>query len=174
MIDVRAARVEDEKAIGRIDAATWTTEVSPVPARLGDGFFEHNDLGGVLVAEVDGQVAGYAAVRQAMRIPSHAHVLDLNGLAVDPGHQGHGVGRALVEASVVRARSLGARKLDLRVLGTNQRARRLYESCGFQVEGLLREEFLLDGQYVDDVFMSLMLSPDASEAGRRTVEDEDV
>jgi RimJ/RimL family protein N-acetyltransferase len=40
------------------------------------------------------------------------------------------------------------------VLGPNAAARALYESCGFTVEGVLREEFLLDGQYVDDVLMA--------------------
>ncbi|NUR65391.1 MAG: GNAT family N-acetyltransferase, partial [Streptomyces sp.] len=47
----------------------------------------------------------------------------------------------------------GARRLTLRVLGHNTPARRLYESEGFVVEGVLPEEFLLDGEYVDDVFM---------------------
>lgn len=157
MVDVRAARVEDEKAIGRIDAATWTTEVSPAPARVGDGFFEHNKLSDILVAEVDGQVVGYASLTRGSRLLSHAHVLEINGLAVDPGHQRRGVGRALVEACVAGARRQGARKLTLRVLGFNHRARRLYESCGFHIEGLLREEFLLDGRYVDDVFMARAL-----------------
>jgi RimJ/RimL family protein N-acetyltransferase len=61
---------------------------------------------------------------------------------------------------VEQAQSRGARKLALRVLGTNTRARSLYESCGFLVEGLLREEFFLDGRYVDDVLMAYILSTD--------------
>ena len=39
----------------------------------------------------------------------------------------------------------------------NERARRLYESAGFVVEGVLREEFFLEGRYVDDVLMALVL-----------------
>ena len=160
MVNVRGARVADGAAVTRIDGVTWNSEVSPAPARVGEGFFERNDPGDVLVAEVDGRVAGYAALRQWSRIPSHAHVLEINGLAVDPGHQGQGLGRALVAACVAQARRRGARKLTLRVLGGNHRARRLYESCGFQVEGVLREEFLLDGRYVDDVLMARPLGPD--------------
>jgi hypothetical protein len=34
---------------------------------------------------------------------------------------------------------------------------RLYESCGFRVEGVLREEFRIEGRYVDDVLMALDL-----------------
>jgi ribosomal protein S18 acetylase RimI-like enzyme len=161
-VKIRPAEMGDEVALARIDAATWTSEVSPAPARLGDDFFARIDRNSVLVAEVDGQAVGYAVLRQGTPIPSHAHVLEMNGLAVDPDHQGRGIGRALVEATVAGARQQGARKLTLRVLGSNQRARRLYESCGFQVEGLLREEFLLDGRYVDDVFMARTLGDETS------------
>src|ERR1700761_366434 len=158
MVEIRGARVEDGAVLDRIDAATWTSEVSPAPARVDEGFFVRNDPGDVLVAEVEGQVTGYATLRKGGRLPSHAHVWEINGLAVDPGRQRHGVGRALVEACVTGARQQGARKLTLRVLGFNDPARRLYESCGFHVEGLLREEYLLDGRYVDDVFMARMLN----------------
>ncbi len=43
------------------------------------------------------------------------------------------------------------------MLGHNAPARRLYERCGFLTEGLLAEEFLLDGRYVDDVWMARRL-----------------
>jgi ribosomal protein S18 acetylase RimI-like enzyme len=90
-------------------------------------------------------------------MPSHAHVLEIGGLAVDPVRQGAGVGRRLVEAAVQECRRRGARKVTLRVLGPNTAARRLYDSCGFQVEGVLREEFLLEDRYVDDVLMARQL-----------------
>lgn len=38
-------------------------------------------------------------------------------------------------------------------------ARRLYESCGFIAEGILREEYFLDGRYADDVLMTAMVDP---------------
>jgi RimJ/RimL family protein N-acetyltransferase len=62
-----------------------------------------------------------------------------------------------VEACIEQARDRGARKLSLRVLGGNTAARRLYESCGFAVEGVLREEFFLAGRYDDDVLMACVL-----------------
>jgi RimJ/RimL family protein N-acetyltransferase len=45
------------------------------------------------------------------------------------------------------------------VLGPNTTARALYEGAGFVVEGVLREEFHLDGRYVDDVLMARDLTP---------------
>ena len=59
-----------------------------------------------------------------------------------------------MDAAVDAATARGARKLTLRVLASNAIARALYESCGFEVEGILREEFLLEGRYVDDVLMA--------------------
>jgi RimJ/RimL family protein N-acetyltransferase len=44
------------------------------------------------------------------------------------------------------------------VLSTNAPARHLYERHGFAVEGALREAFLLEGAYVDDLTMGLDLS----------------
>ena len=70
-------------------------------------------------------------------------------------------------AAVREAGSRGARRLTLRVLAPNTAARGLYEACGFTVEGVLREEFLLEGRYVDDVLMALDLGPGA-EADRYT------
>lgn len=43
------------------------------------------------------------------------------------------------------------------MLGHNAPARKLYESEGFVVEGILPEEFLLEGAYVDDVLMGRTL-----------------
>ena len=52
----------------------------------------------------------------------------------------------------------GARKLTLRVLASNPGAIRVYQRAGFVEEGRLTGLFLLEGQYVDDLLMSLDLS----------------
>lgn len=156
MIAIRRAQPADDAILGQLDAATWTDDVSPAPAPpLGTPFFnDRTQPEDVLVAEVDRGIVGYARLSQPLALPSHQHVLALNGLAVDPSWRRQGIGRRLVEATVQEACNRGARKLSLRVLGTNASARKLYEACGFVVEGILRAEFLLEGRYVDDVFMA--------------------
>jgi ribosomal protein S18 acetylase RimI-like enzyme len=163
---IRQARLEDEPKLRDIDAATWTADVSPAPPPPADAAFfgARTAPSDVLVAETGGVIAGYAALGQSVPLTSHAHVLEIRGLAVHPAHQRRGVGRRLVEACIGQARSRGARKLSLRVLGGNAGARRLYESCGFTAEGVLREEFFLGGLYVDDVLMACRLA--GSPAGR--------
>jgi len=162
VISIRQAQLGDEEVLGQLDAATWTDDVSPAPAPpVGTAFFnERTHPDDVFVAVVDDLVVGYAKLGRSSALPSHQHVLDVNGLTVDPSRRRLGAGRALVEAAVEEARERGARKLSLRVLGGNSSARRLYEACGFVVEGLLRDEFLLGGRYVDDVFMARYLVND--------------
>jgi len=141
-----------------LDREAWTPFSSPGPLDEAASFFDertsHED---VLVAVLDGEVAGYVRLNRASRFHSSDHVLTVNGIAVDPARQGRGVGRALIDAAIAEARRRHARRLTLRVFSPNERARRLYESAGFVVEGVLREEFFLDGRYVDDILMARVL-----------------
>lgn len=156
MTRVRTAVTGDDDALVALEVATWSPEVTPgPPPDPGRSFFgDRLPPADVLVADVDGRTVGYAMLRRASRLASHRHVLELAGLAVDPDHRRRGVARRLVDATVAEAARRGARKLMLRVLGTNHAARPLYESCGFVVEGVLRDEFRLDGRFVDDVLMA--------------------
>jgi ribosomal protein S18 acetylase RimI-like enzyme len=156
VLTIRPARLEDEEALCAIDRVAWTAAVSPAPesASLGPLADAAVRLDDVLVAEQEGTVLGYLRLDQSGSLPSHEHVLTINGLAVAPDRQGEGVGRRLVEAGLQEARRRGARKVSLRVLASNTRGRRLYESCGFAVEGVLVDEFHLDGRFVDDLLLA--------------------
>ncbi|GAA4291498.1 GNAT family N-acetyltransferase [Streptomyces venetus] len=162
---IRQARLDDEEALGHLDRATWSPlhSVQPRPEPpYGPFFDEQHPPREVLVAELAGAVAGYLRLGSATPLACNAHVRMIRGLAVAEEARGHGVARALLRAAGEEARRQGARRLTLRVLGHNAPARGLYESEGFVVEGVLPEEFLLDGAYVDDVFMGRSLTaPDA-------------
>jgi len=160
VLTIRPARAEDEAALAKLDERTWTPAVSPAPPPPpGTPFFDGGPRpGNVLVAEHDGVVAGYVRLDEGFPIPAHRHVLVIGGLAVDPDRQRLGIARRLVEAAVAEARRRGAGKVTLRVLGPNTGARRVYEQCGFVVEGVLRGEFRIDGADVDDVLMARPLA----------------
>jgi GNAT superfamily N-acetyltransferase len=83
--------------------------------------------GQVIVAEYNGQIAGFAAVVGG----------ELDGLFVEPDLWGRGIGRALVDAATQEARKRG---LALTVIA-NPSARRFYESCGFSLEGDAQTRF---------------------------------
>lgn len=135
--------------------ATWSADVSPAsrpdPA---DSFLDSAEDDEVLVAEANGEIAGFAQIGRLHGLESSAHVLELKSIAVHPRWQRQGIGALLVAASLEAARRRNARRLVLRVLGTNLAAMALYERHGFCTEGVLREQFFLAGRYVDDVFMA--------------------
>lgn len=51
---------------------------------------------------------------------------------------------------------LGLHRISLGVFSFNPRARRAYEKAGFLVEGILRDAYLSDGAWVDDIVMSIL------------------
>lgn len=55
----------------------------------------------------------------------------LQELYVVPARRGHGLGRALLEATMDAAREAGATRIDLNTGETDAAARGLYESAGF-------------------------------------------
>jgi len=158
-LEIRAAAPGDDGALRALDEATWspiTTPAAPRPPGAGSYALSTREL--VLVAASDGDVVGYVKLGSPTPLESNSHVVEVKGLAVDPGRQGAGIGRRLMTAAADAARERGARRLTLRVLAHNVGARRLYEACGYEVEGVLRDEFLLDAHYVDDVLMALDLT----------------
>lgn len=160
-LTIRLGRPDDESALSRIDRATWSDLSSPAPPPdASKPFFSlRTRPEDVLVAERDGTILGWAKIEHPTPFASTDHVWTITGLAVDPAAQGSGVGRALVEALADEARTRGARRLTLRVFAPNEVARRLYERCGFEVEGVLRGEFKAGDEYVDDLLMALSLTP---------------
>ena len=158
---VRLALPGDGDALGRLDRATWSTlhAVTPRPGPPYTPFFhENSDPGDHLVAVTgDGRVVGYVKLARPTPLASNSHVRQIQGLAVSGEARGRGVGRLLIRAAVAEARRRGALRLSLRVLGHNTPARGLYESEGFVVEGVQPGEFLLDGEFVDDVLMGRSL-----------------
>jgi ribosomal protein S18 acetylase RimI-like enzyme len=158
-VDFRYAELRDERALSRLDRVTWSSSNSPVPLLSEDDDFFGKDTPDDFIVAVRGDtVVGYVKVRLNSPLTSNAHVLVIGGLAVDPSEQRRGLGTALVEKAIEEATNSGARRLKLHVLGTNSVAMHLYERCGFAVEAVLHEEFLLDDVFVDDVIMSVDLS----------------
>ena len=76
---------------------------------------------------------------------------------VAASHRRRGVGRALLEQAVSWARDAGIHKLELHVFPWNEPAIKLYEQFGFEREGLRKDHYRRDGEYVDAILMAYML-----------------
>lgn len=89
--------------------------------------------GDVFVLEMNGKIAGFAAL-----IPRPDGDTELDGLFVEPDLRRRGVGRLLVEHCAQIALCRGAR--NLRVIG-NPHAEAFYLSCGFEMGGWTETRF---------------------------------
>ena len=113
--------------------------------------------GKYVVAESDGKIIGHALL-DPMGLEAIAHITRLS-IVVHPGYQAKGAGEALLKHLITWAKTEpSVEKIELNVRATNERAIRLYERLGFQIEGRLKNRIKFpDGRYVDDVLMGLFL-----------------
>ncbi|MBA2460465.1 MAG: GNAT family N-acetyltransferase [Actinobacteria bacterium] len=109
----------------------------------------------VFLAEDGDQIVGRLSLARDSH-PASRHVADL-GLMVAASHRRRGIGRALLDQAVAWAREAGIHKLELHVFPWNEPAIRLYETFGFEREGLRRDHYARDGEYVDAILMAYRL-----------------
>ena len=84
------------------------------------------------------------------------HKALLFGMYVAPEQMSRGVGRALLDACLVRARSIPAlEQINLTVTATNVRAVQMYEAAGFRTFGVEARALKIDGVYYPKAHMVL-------------------
>jgi len=108
-----------------------------------------------LVACVENnEVVGQLALQTFPNRPRRRHVGQI-GMAVRDDWQGKRVGTALMQAAIDLADNwLNLTRLELELFVENTPAIRLYEKCGFTIEGTLVDFAFRDGQYVDTYIMA--------------------
>lgn len=93
-------------------------------------FLEPSDDGLLLGARAEDRFRGYACLYWHFTSTQAAETVLMNDLYVEPEARGHGVGRALIEASAGVARARGAHHLEWATAPGNRTAQRLYDSTG--------------------------------------------
>lgn len=110
----------------------------------------------VVVAELDGEVAGWGSLNAFNPRAVYDAVADFS-VYVGRRHRGQGLGRALLEHLIDRARALEYHKLVLAALPFNEAGMALYRTAGFATVGVYREQGRLDGRWVDVIVMEKLL-----------------
>ena len=106
-----------------------------------------------LVAEKDGQIAGYAYTGQ-FRDRAAYRFCGEDSVYIHPDHMGGGIGRALLDALLVASAEAGFQRI-IAVIGdsANTGSIRLHERAGFDHCGKLDKAGFKFGRYLDVVFM---------------------
>ena len=105
-----------------------------------------------IIANSDGNPAGLVELVEI----NHLHRRCEFQIAIHPTFQGQGYAPRATRIAMDYAFSvLNIHKLYLHVDKDNARAVRIYEHCGFKPEGILKDEFFVNGKYRDAVRMCL-------------------
>lgn len=79
------------------------------------------------------------------------------GISVLSEYQNLGLGKIMMEMVLKKAKQYGKTKVELEVRIDNYNAIRLYEKYGFRNEGIRRNGFKVDGEYIDLLLMGINL-----------------
>jgi GNAT superfamily N-acetyltransferase len=134
---IRPARPADGDDVVRLVRALAAFESLPVDDDLGarlvaDAFGERPPFG-LVVAEVDGHVRGYALFFYTYSTFRAQPSLYLEDLYVEDGVRGRGIGTAIMRELAQLAVDRGCARFEWNVLDWNDRAQRFYRALGAEV-----------------------------------------
>jgi GNAT superfamily N-acetyltransferase len=125
---------EFERLLPLIAAYQRFYEVAEIDEERNRAFFRRflapSDVGMLIGAWRNGELLGYACLYWHFSSTKATETVLMNDLFVTEGARGHGVGRALIEASAAVARQRGASSLEWATAPGNVTAQRLYDSTG--------------------------------------------
>ncbi|RCW20226.1 phosphinothricin acetyltransferase [Ciceribacter lividus] len=110
----------------------------------------------VLVAEVDGKVAGYASYGDWRAFDGYRHTVE-HSVYVHKDARGGGIGKALMKALIERAREGRVHVMIAAIEAGNTASIRLHESLGFRLVGIHEEVGTKFGRWLDLAMMELKL-----------------
>ncbi len=108
----------------------------------------------VLVAEVDGAVAGFASYGPYRPRPGYRFTVE-NSVYIRAGAQGAGLGRALMIELIELARAAGMHVMMAGIEASNRPSLMLHESLGFVEVGRLPQVGIKYGDWLDLVLLQL-------------------
>lgn len=159
---IRRAEIADAAAIAGIyneailnTTATFDTEPKSIDERRA-WLQARSDRHPVLVAEVDGRVAGFAVLNPWSDRAAYDDTAE-TGLYVHSEYRDRGIGRALKAALIAEARQLGFHALIARITADSEASLHLNREAGFVEVGTLREVGRKFGRLLDVLIMQKLL-----------------
>lgn len=111
----------------------------------------------VLVAvDGDGTVLGYASFGDWRAFDGYRHTVE-HSVYVRADRRGGGIGKALMQALIGRARDIGKHVMVAAIEAGNQGSIALHEALGFRRTGLMPQVGMKFGRWLDLAFLQLIL-----------------
>jgi phosphinothricin acetyltransferase len=110
----------------------------------------------VIVAIDDGQLVGWGSLSRYHPRPGYRYTVE-DTVYVRPDLQRRGIGRALLDELLARARSAGFHTVLGKITADNEASIALHQACGFVEAGRERELGHKFGRWLDLVAMQLLL-----------------
>jgi GNAT superfamily N-acetyltransferase len=142
IVTVRVAGLEDEEQLRDLYLMAGNDIINGLAEVESEGFW--------LIAERNGKIAGGLTMTRYEKDPA---LWVIFGLEVKPLARGLGVGRAIVEAALLKAKQSGARQIGLFVNKKAKPALGLYRSLGFEA-AVVPAEFHCSS---DEIYLSYEL-----------------
>jgi phosphinothricin acetyltransferase len=161
-VDIRRAISADAEAIRAIyntevTGSTATLDLVPRSAEEQASWMAaHSGVYPALVAELDGQVVGFASLSPYRPRPGYATAVE-DSIYVAADHRGKGIGRQLLTEAVEMARDHGFHSVVARVSATQPASVALHQACGFDFVGVEREIGRKFGRWIDVAILQLLL-----------------
>src|SRR4030095_4389900 len=162
LVTIRPAELADVPAITEIyneviltTTATFDIEPKSVAERM-EWLQSHGEKYPVLVAVVDGQTVGFAALRPWSQRRAYDRTVE-SSFYVHSTQRGRGIGRKLKEAIIEGARRIGFHTIIARVAEGSNESLHLSRSLGFVHVGTLREVGRKFGKLIDVHIMQKIL-----------------
>ncbi|MCO4474713.1 acetyltransferase, GNAT family [Streptococcus infantarius subsp. infantarius] len=158
-MQIRPMKLEDIEQVVAMENKTWDNFNTPasLPAankhKIIQAFQNHSHY---LVAEENGVILGVLDYHAYYPFSSARHVVTF-GIAVSEKTRGQGIGRKLIQTFFDMAKADGYQKVLIHVLSSNEKACTFYEKLGFKQEAILKNQFYLNHNYVDDLMYSYYL-----------------
>ena len=131
----------------RATLATTDTDVRDAAAQRA-WLAAHSALYPVVVAVMDDEVAGYAALTAYRTKAAFRRTVE-DSVYVDRRWRGRGIGRLLVTHLLDRAAALAHHSVFARITAGNAPSRRLHEQLGFRLVGIEEEVAFKLGRWLD-------------------------
>lgn len=105
-----------------------------------------------LVCEISYDIVGVLTIQRGM-YKKNRHTANL-GIAVKSNYRNNKIGTNMIKEALIWCRDQGILKVNLEVFSVNVNAIKMYRKLGFQYEGVRKNQFMINGKYVDDVLMT--------------------